>query len=173
MNWDYVAGLYDGDGHGNLFLKPPNDKIKQRRFSAVPLIELAVSGDVIIPLRTFFNELGVFPQKRKYGYTTKTSNPWGSAKYIKAGSWKGTKIICENLIPRCYIKKDQLNLLFNAIKLREYIIKNKRHNEDFISYFDYYRHEIHKYAKKGPKKIREYDYPIIEKFNLERLLEWE
>jgi len=171
MNWDYVSGLFDGDGHGNLFIKSPCNS--HQRYGTTPLIELAVSGDVIIPLRNFLTELGVFPQKRDYGYTTTTSNHFGSAKYIKIGSWKGVKIFCENVIPRCYIKKERLQLLLNAIKLREKIIKDKNHNEDFISYFDYYRHEIHKFAKKGPKIIREYDYPIINKFSLERLSEWE
>ena len=82
------------------------------------------------------------------------------------------KIFCENVIPRCHIKKERLQLLLNAIKLREKIIKDKNHNEDFIAYFDYYRHEIHKFAKKGKKIIREYNYPIINKFDLERLSEW-
>ena len=171
MNWDYIAGIFDGDGHGNLFIKQPNTSLQ--RYTTSPLIEMAVSGGVIVPLRDFLTERGVFPQKRKYGYTTTTTNHWGSAKYIKIGSWKGVKTFCENVIPRCYIKKERLVLLLNAVKLREKIIKDKRHNEEFISYFDYYRHEIHKFAKKGKKIIREYPYPIIEKFDQARLSEWE
>ena len=157
MNWDYVAGLFDGDGFVRVyFTKSTHSKVYNPTLS----VSIDVSGDVIMPLKRFLVEQGCLPERgREEGsYTYNYEGAIGEILYIRFHSWGGVEKFVINTLPKAYIKKEQLSLTLDAINLRKKILKNGERICDNLVYFDEIRKELHKLARKGPKTLREYDW---------------
>jgi hypothetical protein len=149
MNWDYIAGLFDGDGHCTILIK---NRTEPGSFGVGVRLVIAVSGDGVEPLLEFLDIHNI----QMYKQTIK--NPFGESFYIMTASWDNIEKIINNILPCVYIKKPQLQIIKEAINYRKYLKSKKLLIKDNIKKFDLLRHSLHKYAKKGRKNIKKYDY---------------
>lgn len=145
MNWDYIAGLFDGDGCANFAMKwGKAPQSINKSISVSPLIQLAVSGDVIEPLSDFLLKEDIaflLRNKRK-------------TEYIIIPRWKSGEKFVKNIIEQCYIKKAPLKLMLEGFELHTQLKKDKatRINKH-LDEFQQLRIKISKYGRKGNRIV--------------------
>lgn len=103
MNWDYIAGIIDGEGCIGLYI---DDAIFDRTGTLVftPCIQITCrySPEIDI-MKEFMISEGI-------------KIPSGNKK-IAVYSWKSIKILCEKLSGRLYIKAKELELMKKVVVL--------------------------------------------------------
>lgn len=145
MNWDYIAGLFDGDGNGTIsFCR------SRYSYSVRIMVKLAVSDEVMIPLLNFLKEENVI------SYSKEVYNHYGKTKYLEIYKKNSVEIFVKGLLDRCYIKKKGLVILWEALQLKKRIKTKKGRIVNHLKEFDLLRHKLHSLAKKGRKELVEY-----------------
>lgn len=149
MEWIYIAGLFDGEGHFTIALQ------KRKAKSQAILFVASITGEskkAWQPISSFLEKENIsfsyHINKKIYGWTKHES----CAILIQRD--KDTKKFAEKIYPFLIFKKPQCKIILKAIKLKEEL-KKKYYGAiiDNLNLFDELRHELHKYAKKGPKVL--------------------
>lgn len=146
MNWSYIAGLFDGQGWVSLAIKQ-----KDPYWIVTPAITLATSTEIGEPLKKFLERenVKVSVYKKQDFYC------------VSVHSWEGCHRVCSYIRDEVTGKKPTVELLMKAIELHRKSRSQPRRDgrvftvED-LEELDRIRREIHKYARKGSKKLRSY-----------------
>lgn len=70
------------------------------------------------------------------------------------GSHNGLKKFCEMIYPYLIFKKKTCEIIMEALRLKEEIKEKGEFIKDNFFLFDQLRHDLHKYARKGPKDLK-------------------
>jgi len=130
MNWDYLAGLFDGDGSVAIGLRDHKQPIFR--------FEITSSSEILN------QELIKFLNSRKIRVSqTFQTNHLGSSRHLTVQSLGGLTKIVRMLIPRVVEKREQLLILRDAIRVRSDLLQ-----------LDSLRRQLHGLSKKGPKTLK-------------------
>ena len=157
MNWSYIAGLFDGEGCACVSFKKNGPY-----WTVTPILFFSGSLNLLEQLKHFLQRENV-----KAGiYKIPPSRIFPEAKgtySLSVVRWEGCKRVCSYIWDETIEKRAVIQLLRDAINLhdtciRRRPIRGKLLTVEDLKTFDRIRHEIHKYARKGPKKLREYTF---------------
>ena len=106
MNWDYIAGIIDGEGCIGLYI------------SDYGLLNLnyAVRITPVIQIACFSPELAIMGDFLKKS-TNNHINLQLSKHRIAVADWKSIRILCEKLDGKLYIKRRELEVMKRAVDL--------------------------------------------------------
>ena len=157
MNWSYIAGLFDGEGHFSICLSSSSRKSSD---TSVRIIA-SISGEnekKMQLIKNFLNEGGIFTSFGTY-YTDYYSKNigWqkGKATHLQISSFDGVTLFVNNIYNYLIFKKPQCEIVMRALKLKKDLKAIGRGKiKENIYQFDELRHELHKYARKGPKQLK-------------------
>lgn len=152
MDWSYIAGLFDGDGHPSIALKNQLPRSIQ--------ITARITGgnkEQFRPIKDFLKQSEIHAgihrssigkHKSKAGWRQHTS-------YVIQISGRDDAIkFFEMILPHILFKRKQCEIALKGLKFWKYLSECGKSVEDNLHYFDKLRHELHKYARKGPKTLK-------------------
>jgi hypothetical protein len=150
MNWDYLAGLFDGEGcvtliwnHGSMFL---SWRISS---SDIPFLQ---------EIKTFLENQGFHPYiggSDKMYHATNTDKWFKVAHYVLLTNWKECEAIADILLPLVFEKKEQLSLLKEAAILGQQISgKENMRAKALLPKFSVIREKLHLLSKKGRRTLK-------------------
>lgn len=150
MNWDYIAGLFDGEGNFSLGISH-----KKIYWSITPQFSLSGSKSLLESVRAFFESENI-----QCCTVRGVKNALGHSYNFRMYGWNNCKLVYDKLEGKVIEKIPHLQLFLKAFKLHEEIkITNRQFSDkDEVAKFDSIRHEIHQHAKKGRKLLKEYDF---------------
>lgn len=151
-SWKYLAGLFDGDGNPCIYLM-----IKKTGSPSLGF-RMAITGtkEGFIPIKIFLKENGIYAGIHKGNKVHKRKDNWrqNTTYRLTIGSFDGIKKFCEMIYPYIHLKRKQVEIMLQAIALKEKIKKERKFLKDNFHLFDELRHELHKLSRKGPRKLK-------------------
>ena len=153
MFWEYIAGLFDGEGHVSIALSH-HGKI-------YPSVSITVritnsDGESLLLIKDFLNKNKVVSFISKYAIGTKKKGEYRTRDiyHLYIGSTEGVTLFCKNISPYSLIKKRQIEIALEAVALKKTLWENNQCVKDNLDLFDKFRHELHKLAHKGRKTLK-------------------
>ena len=147
MFWEYIAGFFDGEGHVAISLSYGG------RTHLYPNVttQLTITNSEKKPLLTIKD----FLSKNNI-----TSYFWYGKKEkiyrLFIGNLKGVTLFCNNVSPYSLVKERQLEIVLEAIKLKEFLKENNQLIKDNLDLFDELRQELHSLSHKGPRILKKW-----------------
>lgn len=138
--WEYIAGLFDGDGSVSISKSVSNK---------IPSINLKV---VITGDRKHMETIKRFLEIENIKSNIYCGSPQNS---LVIHNKKKIKRFLQNILPYVIYKKNVCKIMLEAVNLKERL-KSKGYGEinKNLHLFDGLRHELHKYSRKGPRKLK-------------------
>lgn len=157
MNWSYAAGLFDGKGCVSIGFNH-----KGSYWIITPMIIFSGSSTLMENLKNFLERENVKANISKSSPSKLFPEAKGTYS-IYIIRWEGCKRVCSYIWDEVIEKKPVIELLRKAIELHTECIRRRRIGGKLFTIqdlkeLDRIRHEIHKYARKGPKKLKEYTF---------------
>lgn len=156
MNWSYIAGLFDGRGCVNIGLQH-----RGPYWTVTPSIIFSVSSNLAEHVKNFLERERVgarVSSARSGGIFPEAKNTFK----VSITNWDGCGKICSYICDEVVEKKQIIELMMNAVQFhderRKKWMRGKLFTVNDLREFDRIRHEIHKRSRKGPKKLKEYDF---------------
>lgn len=154
MNWSYVAGLFDGKGCVSIGFHH-----KGSYWIVTPIMVFSGSLTLSENLKSFLERENV----KAAIYKSSQVFPEAKGTYnVSITRWEDCKRVCSYIYDEVIEKKPITELLRKAIELHDNRkrkrIRGRLFSPEDLKEFDKIRHEIHKYARKGRKKLREYTF---------------
>ncbi len=139
MNWDYVAGLFDGEGCISY----------QGRVIGLHMdIYFVTAPKILIELQKFFSDQGLTTHIHHF------KNPLGESDRLSSQREGITEIIVKQLLPRVIEKKRQLELSLTYFALKKNLKERGEVLLNHLDEFDIIRQEMHALSKKGPRVLK-------------------
>lgn len=145
MNWDYVAGLFDGEGCVSFHLTERAFKLR---------IVFTCSDENLREMLIGFlkdNDIHcvVIPHKNKLG----------SSVDVAIIRWNSISLLLDSLLDRTSVKRKQLEIAKQILTLRDKAKDEGRGAMlEHSAEFDALRHKLHSLAKKGRKNLKAWHY---------------
>ena len=153
MMWEYIAGLFDGEGHVSISLT-----YHRKLYPEVSIyIRITNSdGKSLLLLKDFLikNNVKSYVTKYTVGEKKKSEPRNRDVYYLQIGSVEGVALFCKNISPYSLIKKRQIKIASEAVALKKKLWENNQRVNDNLVLFDKFRHELHKLSQKGPKTLK-------------------
>ena len=138
ITWDYIAGLFDGDGCFSIGKTPQNTLV-------LSAIITAKRTDFLETICKWLETEDVYAKINKKGTINNLIIRSGESLFVFLDCIKDCVIL----------KKEHVEIMMRATKLR----RNLREGENTtikanLKRFDVFRHELHALSVKGPKKLK-------------------
>lgn len=151
--WQYLAGLFDGDGCPSIAkVKRKNPNVQFRA------IITGRNKEQFKKIVLFLKEQDIYAGVYKANIGKhKTKDGWRKHTSYKLciASNAGVKKFMENIFPFIIFKRQQCEIMLNAVRLKEEIKADKnRKIVDNFDLFDKFRHELHDLSVKGPRELK-------------------
>lgn len=150
MDWSYVAGLFDGEGH-------PSISLRKDVRGSIQIRAVITNNDEkgLISVKKFLWQNNVYAGVC-LGIKGKDENGWRkqSSYRLQISSNEGVEKFLENIYPFVVFKKIQCEIALKAIKLKNELKNNKKTIIHNLPLFDELRRELHKYSNKGPRILK-------------------
>lgn len=145
MNWDYVAGLFDGEGCVSFHLTERAFKLR--------IVFTCSDENLRERLISFLRDNDI------YCVTIPHKNRLGLSVDVAIIRWKSISLLLDSLVNRTIIKKKQLEIAKQILTLRDKAKDEGRGAMlEHSAEFDVLRHELHSLAKKGRKDLKIWHY---------------
>lgn len=152
--WEYIAGLFDGDGCPSIGMK---SRLSEKKRSI--LIAASISAgdrERFKPIKNFLlqnNVICCVSKGAKGKHKTKDGWRQHTSYQLQIIEQKSLKIFLQSIYPFVLFKKKQIEILLEALRLKEELKSKGLKIRDNFYLFDELRHELHKYSRKGPRKL--------------------
>jgi len=149
MNWDYIAGLFDGDGSVAISSSIPSTAphIKRKRYRSLKMIIsiTSINRDFLSKLCEWFEEQGM----RATISSAKTRSP-----KVQIAAHASVRKFVDNVLPRVHLKKRTLEIMGEALDLRAQLKQDESKTiSGNLHLFNGFREELHSLAMKGRKTL--------------------
>ena len=149
MNWDYIAGLFDGDGSVAISSATPSTAphIKRKRYKSLSIIIqiTSIKRDFLTDLCKWFEEQEI----KAIISSSKTRSP-----KVQITAHASVRKFVDNVLPRIHLKKRTLEIIGSALDLKEQLKKDENKTiSGNLHLFNKFREELHSLAMKGPKTL--------------------
>jgi len=153
--WEYLAGLFDGEGCPNIS-KSVKWKNPLKPVEGV-FIKLEITGESnhLHLIKQFLMDEGIYSGVL-VGNKGKEINGWrvNTSFKLVISSHNGVKLFLINILPFLLLKKDVCKITLEGIFLKEQLKNKYGAISENLYLFDKLRHKIHKYARKGRKTLK-------------------
>ena len=145
MNWSYLAGLFDGEGCVTI--------TRGTGWFIKPAVNIAANSKVLrAQIRLFLSQNSIKSTE------SSTRNPSGRSARVSAFNWGECKAFVEKLLKSEVIeKRPQLETFLLAVRTWEE--RNALTRHEYLTRMDDFRRKLHRFAKKGPKTLKEWTFP--------------
>ena len=157
--WEYVAGLFDGDGSFSIALsraglQKNNGKTHVSvNFNAkITTCHLRKSKPII----DFLVNEGIISRKTKIAYRTSQNSPYQRTPtfHISINTNKGLEKFVNGIFPHVILKREQCSIMLRVFEERKKIKDRGERYIDNLEVFDDLRHALHDLSVKGPRTLK-------------------
>jgi hypothetical protein len=140
MNWDYTAGLFDGEGSAILSLS---------HGYVIPHVRIASSSEGFRQvIQLFLSREGIRSSNQSHKVKL------GTTGYIQIGSWSDCEKFIDNIENRVIEKRQKVKVFRKALLLYKAITANNESTANHLSEFDAIRKELHSTSSKGRHQLK-------------------
>lgn len=143
MNWDYIAGLFDGEGSVSI------------AFHKSLKIEVKISSsseEFRKAIRSFLKDSDIV--SRSWSEQVKLGTTGG----VSIASWEDATKFIKEIEDKIVEKKEKVRIFKKALVLHNALKEKGDKIVDHFPEFDAIRKELHKTSKKGKKELVDWDY---------------
>ena len=150
MNWDYLAGYFDGDGSTSIAVV----RKKGRIMSLHPMLVFNGSEGTIDEIRDFLHShKTISDDNRTYPTAASKKNHWGSEWVLQINATYSVERLCQELGTLVLEKKRHLQILLEILTIKKQLKAEGKQIIDNLNLFIPLRNELHSLAKKGRKEL--------------------
>jgi len=154
--WEYLAGLFDGDGSVSISLHA-NKSIRSSSISIKAIITTS-DPEPLQPILDFLEEQGCISGTYSQINTTTNKLSTGPIYNLQIQNSDGVKKFLLNIQPHLLFKSKHCKIALEAIEQKQKFRDDPTTTVlDNLRCFDDLRHELHKLRKKGPKTLKSWN----------------